>query len=55
MYCASFGRIDYREKVQRLCEPRVYDHDDATRDFGYNPRMFRIGIVDEVKEYLQNK
>lgn len=44
-----------REKVQRLCEPRVYDHDDATRDFGYNPRMFRIGIVDEVKEYLQNK
>lgn len=48
-------RIDYREKVQRLCEPRVYDHDDATRDFGYNPRMFRIGIVDEVKEYLQNK
>ena len=55
LYCASFGRIDYREKVQRLCEPRVYDHDDATRDFGYNPRMFRIGIVDEVKEYLQNK
>ena len=55
LYCASFGRIGYREKVQRLCEPRVYDHDDATRDFGYNPRMFRIGIVDEVKEYLQNK
>lgn len=55
LYCASFGRIDYREKVQRLCEPRVYDHDDATRDFGYKPRMFRVGIVDEVKEYVQNK
>lgn len=51
LYCLSFGCIDYREKVKRLCEPRVYDHDDATRDFGYKPRTFRVGIVDEVKEY----
>lgn len=53
LYCLSFGHIDYREKVQRLCEPRVYSHEDATRDFGYEPRTFRVGIVDEVKQYKE--
>ena len=51
LYYASFGKIDYREKVQRLCEPRVYSHQEAGNDFGYNPRDFQTGIVDEVKEY----
>ncbi len=51
LYFVTLKKKDYREKVQRLCEPRVYPHDDAKRDFGYTPRIFQVGIVDEVKEY----
>lgn len=52
IYGFSFKKIDYREKVQRLCEPRVYPYDDAKLDFGYIPRGFQDGIGDEVKEYI---
>ncbi len=52
-YLISIGKIDFREKVQRLCEPRVYPHEEATRDFGYSPRTFRSAIGDEVREYLK--
>ena len=55
VYCLTFGKMDYREKVQRLCEPRVYPYDDAARDFGYSPISFEEGIVEEVKEYLSQK
>lgn len=55
VYGMTFGKMDFREKVQRLCEPRAYSHEDATRDFGYAPMTFRAGIVDEVKEYLERK
>ncbi len=51
LYLMTFGKKDYREKVQRLCEPRAYPHDEAKNDFGYSPVKFREGIVDEVKEY----
>ena len=44
-----------REKVQRLVEPRVYSHEDATKDFGYSPMTFEEGIVDEIKQYLGSK
>lgn len=53
LYLLSFSKIDYREKVQRLCEPRVYPHEEATRDFGYSPRTFRSAIGDEVREYME--
>ncbi len=53
VYLLSFTRIDLREKVQRLCEPRVYPHEEATRDFGYSPRTFRSAIGDEVRAYLE--
>ena len=53
VYLISIGKIDFREKVQRLCEPRVYPHEEATRDFGYAPRTFRSAIGDEVREYLK--
>ena len=43
---------DYREKVQRLCEPRVYSHQEATEAFGYSPRSFQDEIADEVKQYM---
>lgn len=52
IYVLTLKKKDYREKVQRLCEPRVYSHDKATQDFGYEPRTFQEGIVKEVKEYL---
>ena len=55
IYLVSIAKIDFREKVQRLCEPRVYPHEEATRDFGYDPRTFRSAIGDEVREYLQAK
>lgn len=53
IYLVSAGKIDFREKVQRLCEPRVYPHEEATRDFGYNPRTFRSAISEEVAEYIR--
>ncbi len=55
VYLATLKKKDFREKVQRLCEPRVYSHDNATRDFGYNPRTFQVGVVNEVKEYRELK
>ena len=53
VYLFTLTKIDYREKVQRLCEPRTYSHETATETFGYSPRNFEKGIVDEVKEYLK--
>lgn len=53
VYLLTGGKKDFREKVQRLCEPRVYPHEEATRDFGYEPRTFRSAIGDEVREYLK--
>lgn len=55
LYILSMKKKDYREKVQRLCEPRVFPHEEATKAFGYKPRTFQIGIVDEVKEYIEQK
>lgn len=55
LYCLTFEKIDYREKVQRLCEPRVFNHEEAKQDFGYDPIEFPEGIVNEVKQYLAEK
>ena len=55
IYGISFKKIDFREKVQRLCEPRAYGHEDATRDFGYSPRDFAEGVKGEVEEYVRLK
>ena len=53
LYGLSIGKVDLREKVQRLCEPRVYPHEEASRDFGYAPRTFRSAIGDEVQQYIE--
>ena len=53
VYGLSLKKKDYREKVQRLCEPRVFTHEEATLSFGYSPRTFQDGIVDEVKQYME--
>jgi len=55
IYGLSFGKIDMREKVQRLCESRAYPHEEAARDFGYAPCDFAEGVKDEIKEYLELK
>ena len=53
VYLLSLTRFDYREKVQRLCEPRVFSYKPAALAFGYKPRSFQDGIVDEVKQYTE--
>lgn len=55
LFCFTFGKKDFREKVQRLVEPRVYMHQGATKDFGYNPVTFEIGIKEEIEEYKKIK
>jgi nucleoside-diphosphate-sugar epimerase len=52
IYIISIGRIDYREKIQRLVEPRIFDHSEATEDFGFSPIDFKEGVRDEVEKYL---
>jgi len=52
LYIFTFGKVDYREKIQRLVEDRVFDHDDASRDFGYAPMSFEEGIKSEINEYM---
>lgn len=49
----TLGKIDYIEKVQRMCEDRSFSHDAATRDFGYKPMPLEEGIKIEVEEYLE--
>lgn len=51
IYLLSFKKIDMREKVQRLVEPRAYGHEEATRDFGYAPLPFEIGVREEIEMY----
>lgn len=36
------------EQVRRLSEDKNFDHDEATKDFGFLPRTFREGIRSEV-------
>ena len=52
LFILTLGKVGYRERVQRLFEPRAYGYEAATKDFGYNPLTLREGIVEEVKEYL---
>ncbi|MGD0021855.1 MAG: NAD(P)H-binding protein [Smithellaceae bacterium] len=51
VYFTSLGKIDYREKVQTLVEPRIFSYEDAKKDFGYSPMSFEEGIINEIDEY----
>lgn len=53
VYGLTLTKKDFREKVQRLCEPRVFIHEEAKCAFGYSPRTFQDGIIDEVKQYKE--
>jgi len=48
----SGGKIDFVEKVLRLGEDRSFSHAEATRDFGFEPEPFDVGLKREVEEYL---
>ena len=50
----SSGKIDLVEKVQRMGECRAYSHEAATRDFGYAPERFEIGLRREVEAYRES-
>ena len=57
VYNAVFGKhaIITVEQVLRMQEDKNFSHDEATRDFGYNPYTFEEGIKGEVEEYLNGK
>lgn len=55
IYFLTFKKIDYREKVQRLVEPRAYSYEKAERDFGYHPVSFDVGVREEIKMYKGSK
>ncbi len=51
IYILTFTKKDYREKVQRLVEPRAYGHELATKDFNYSPSEFADGVKEEIEMY----
>lgn len=55
IYILTLRKIDYREKVQRLVEPRAYLHEKATKDFGYAPVSFEVGVNQEIRMYKGSK
>ena len=55
VYICSLGKYDFREKVQRLVEPRTFSFEKAKNDFGYKPVIFQEGIKDEINMYLNSK
>lgn len=54
--CLLTGKKDKLlvEKVLRLGEDRSFSHENARRDFGYEPEKFEIGLQREVEEFLEN-
>ncbi len=55
LYLLTLGKKDFREKVQRLVEPRNFPHDKASQDFGYSPMPFPEGLRMEVELYKKAK
>ncbi len=55
VYLCTFTKVDYREKVQRMVEPRAYSHELAAHDFGYAPKEFAEGIREEIEAYKNSK
>ncbi|MDD4566107.1 MAG: hypothetical protein PHE79_11620, partial [Eubacteriales bacterium] len=40
------------EQVMRMQEDKAFSHEEAYRDFGFDPLPFEEGIREEVDEYL---
>lgn len=47
----TLGKKDIVEKVLRMNEPRVFDNEEARKDFGYTTINFEEGIKEEVEQY----
>lgn len=54
--CTLTGKKDKLlvEKVLRMGEDRSFSHEAASRDFGYEPEKFEIGLRREAEEFLKN-
>ena len=55
VYILTFKKKDYREKVQRMVEPRAYSYEKAANDFNYSPHEFKDGVKEEIIMYKQLK
>jgi len=55
VYGLTLGKKDFREKVQRMVEPRAYSYEAAAKDFGYAPLEFKDGIKEEIALYKAAK
>ena len=55
LYFITFHKVDYRERVMRLVEPRVFSHELAQKELGYNPVDFAEGVKGEIEEYKKLK
>jgi uncharacterized protein YbjT (DUF2867 family) len=53
LFIITFGKVDYREKVQRLIESRNFSHSEAAMDFDYSPVSFEEGVKDEIAEFIR--
>ena len=51
----TLGRLDYVERVQRMSENRNFSHEQATRDFNYDPDSFNDNLKNEVLLYMKRK
>lgn len=51
----TLGNLDFVEKVQRMTEDRSYPHEEATKDFEYDPMSFIDGIRIEIKQYTEKR
>lgn len=49
VYFLSLGKIDYREKLDRLTENRAYSHDIISEELGYSPISFEKRLEQMVK------
>lgn len=47
----TIGKIDIIEKVLRMNEDRVFNNEEARKDFEYNPISFENGLNIEIEEY----
>ena len=48
VWFVSFHKIDYREKIYRLCEDRAFDHEKISRDLGYSPLPFEARLKENL-------
>ncbi|MHB1151383.1 MAG: NAD-dependent epimerase/dehydratase family protein [Eubacteriales bacterium] len=55
VFCASFGKIDFREKLLRLTEDRNFEHSLITEEFAYNPLPFEERLKEHYEEYFKSK